>query len=270
MLASPSRAAYFNQRYYGGNMGVSQASGSSPPIKEASARSAWNIRRDSESVVLCGSLRSSLSAFKEAYGDLTRDNIRVLSPNEPNVQGEDAGFVTFVNDHGTHAEVERRHLAAMERADQVLVLAPDGRIGASTAFELGYAYASGLPVAFAHRTTEPILQQLAETDCQGFPRPSPRSLPALQSYYADAAKRRGWAGETPSTILSLLEGEVEELGDALEPMRMEGERDSVPSELADVFLYVIHLANELGIDLHRAIVNKERLNHARFEDVHRE
>ncbi|MDB5159840.1 MAG: MazG protein [Candidatus Saccharibacteria bacterium] len=90
----------------------------------------------------------------------------------------------------------------------------------------------------------------------------------LQVYYAETAKRRGWDEETAKETVLLL---AEELGELARAVRKhEGmNRDHVydvelGEELADVQLYLIHLANQTGVDLGAAVIAKEVTNEARF------
>jgi NTP pyrophosphatase (non-canonical NTP hydrolase) len=102
---------------------------------------------------------------------------------------------------------------------------------------------------------------LLESDSRDAPS---HTLLALQSYYVRAAEDRGWSQETPTATLELLKGEVEELEAAME----DGDDvNATALELADVQLYVVHLANVLGLDLSEAVREKEQINRARFDRV---
>lgn len=64
----------------------------------------------------------------------------------------------------------------------------------------------------------------------------------------------------------------EEVGELSEEMRKEHQRglsekrkDKIKYELYDVLHYVTHIANIYGIDLEDAIIEKDKINEARYE-----
>jgi NTP pyrophosphatase (non-canonical NTP hydrolase) len=99
----------------------------------------------------------------------------------------------------------------------------------------------------------------------------PPPLPAVksfQTYYARAAVRRGYEKESAENTLLLMLEEFGELASAIRKRqklrRDHGSRSNEEQELADVFIYVVHLANVLGIDLGEAVHAKEQINIKRF------
>jgi NTP pyrophosphatase (non-canonical NTP hydrolase) len=101
------------------------------------------------------------------------------------------------------------------------------------------------------------------------PTRAPEGLRAFQHYYRQAAMRRGYNDTDAKQCLLLMVEEVGEL--ARELRRNEGitrhtadSGASDISELADVFLYVVHMANLLNIDLASIVGSKEAINHSRF------
>lgn len=100
-----------------------------------------------------------------------------------------------------------------------------------------------------------------------------QGLATLQSYYARAAAMRGYGSESPRDCLLLLTEEVGELARAIRKSAglvrhgSYADADSC-AELADVQLYVVHLANVLGVDLGRAVAEKDAVNAARARRVH--
>ena len=66
----------------------------------------------------------------------------------------------------------------------------------------------------------------------------------------------------------LLTEEVGELARAIRKRvglaRSGGSASDPAAELADVQLYVLHLANVIGVDLADAVAAKEQVNHARY------
>ncbi len=223
-------------------------------------------------VTVCGSYRRDPDKLQQEYLELKEAGCRVLSPSDLEFVSEIDGFVFSEGDRGkTTREIEARHLQAMEGADLVWLHCPGGYVGTSAAMELGFARAVGLRVFAGERPADVTLADLVEV-C-GSPgaaveaiaddlgdAPS-HALAGLQHYYARAAMRRGWSGESAEQTLELLKGEVSELEEEL-AAAPEGEAASL--ELADVQLYLVHLANILGADLGDAVRAKERINAARF------
>jgi NTP pyrophosphatase (non-canonical NTP hydrolase) len=91
----------------------------------------------------------------------------------------------------------------------------------------------------------------------------------VQEYYRRIAAQRGFEKETAHDCFVLLVEEVGELArvlrkrEGLARHHASGKHDE-SLELADVLLYVVHMANILGIDLSDAIKMKEEINLARF------
>ena len=87
------------------------------------------------------------------------------------------------------------------------------------------------------------------------------ALAAFQYYYRRVAIQRGYKSEGPKDCLLLM---VEEVGELAREIRQrerlvrhgEPSESSESKELADIFLYVVHMANVLGVDL--ASVVQER------------
>jgi NTP pyrophosphatase (non-canonical NTP hydrolase) len=98
-----------------------------------------------------------------------------------------------------------------------------------------------------------------------------RGIDRLQRYYRLAASRRGWDKESPRDALLLLTEELGELARAVR--KLEGldrnhdldEIGNVGEELADLQLYIVHLANTLGLELANAVTTKEQVNARRSE-----
>ncbi len=93
----------------------------------------------------------------------------------------------------------------------------------------------------------------------------------LRRLIADFARARDWEKfHSPKNLLMALVGEVGELAaelqwqpddvDAFDPAR----RDRLRSELADVGIYLVRLADVLDVDLTEAIKAKMQENEGRF------
>jgi NTP pyrophosphatase (non-canonical NTP hydrolase) len=147
--------------------------------------------------------------------------------------------------------------------------------------ELGYARALGIPVFSVVKIADEVLGdgvtvvpgiEFIESAYSDGAAHLGGGLARLQSYYKTVAEHRGWARENARDTLLLLTEEIGELARAIR--RAEGlsrhqadEHQDVGGELADVQLYVVHLANTLGLDLSRAVMAKERVNAERFTHV---
>jgi NTP pyrophosphatase (non-canonical NTP hydrolase) len=235
--------------------------------------------QQSLSVVVCGSYRRGVDVLARdvaAFADL---GCRVLSPRGVDFATEQAGFVYLADEIGVSpAEIEGRHLEALRASDLVWLHAPGGYLGPSGAFELGVAYMAGVPVYSRDLPNDATLRyfaQVADSPTAAVERAQSElrfrpgaPLAALQAYYARAASRRGWDAEGPAESMLLLTEEVGELARAVR--RLLGlSRSSVADELnaseelADVQLYVVHLANVMGVDLAAAVTGKERENDRR-------
>lgn len=229
------------------------------------------------SAVICGSFRRDPAVLRTEFSELQGAGCTVLSPVDLDFVGEVDGFVYRADEIGrATADVERHHLETMRAADLVWLHCPDGYVGSSAAMELGFARALGVRVFARQRPRDVTLADLvivcdspgaavAQARDELGPVPAD-ALPALQGYYSRAAARRGWSGETPEETIEFLRGEVEELGEAIETEPAA----AAALEVADVQLYLVHLANALAFDLGAAVREKERINAERFETTAQE
>jgi dCTP diphosphatase len=231
-------------------------------------------------VVICGSFHRRADILEETCSRFVEAGAAVLSPTDLDFVEERGGFLLAADeiDHLPEA-IEERHLNAMRTADFMWLHAPDGYVGRSAAMELGFAHALGLTVyastepedvalrGMVELTTSPEKALAASTPLALASRAPTGALIALQQYYDRASRRRGWSDETAEDALRLLAGEIDELSQALRAtgglaVAVDGEDPTL--ELADVALYVVHVANILQIDLGTAISMKERINAERF------
>jgi NTP pyrophosphatase (non-canonical NTP hydrolase) len=232
-------------------------------------------------VVLCGTFHRDLEGLAHDYHALTSIGCDVLSPRDINFVAEVDGFALAAHEVDDEPRaVEQRHLEALQQADFVWLHAPEGYVGASATLELGVAYAYGIQVFARERPGDPMLgtfvqvvddvhtasQVVAESGLMVPARP----LDALQTYYDRIAHERGYASESLQDSMLLLTEEVGELARAVRK-RVGLARSSsnaagdLEAELADVQLYLLHLANLCEVSLANAVLEKERLNAGRFE-----
>lgn len=227
-------------------------------------------------VALCGSYRRDPEGLASAYSRLGGE-FNVLSPASLDFVDPKAEFVRLAGELGESAfDVESRHLAAVAEADFVWLHAPGGYVGTSASLEIGHARALGIPVLTDAELADEMLRSMvtrvsgidgiraAATGLAG------AGLAGLQSYYRRVSARRGWDNESARDTLLLITEEVGELARAVrksEGLKRDGGFAGVDeaNELADVQLYLVHLANVLGVDLASAVTNKERINAERFD-----
>jgi len=242
--------------------------------------SSLTTRRDRPTAVLCGSFRREPDSLRIDLQGL-EEIADVLSPTSVEFVGDWDGFVYTKPDEGSSPdELERNHLEALRDADFVWLHAPDGYVGPSATLEIGAAQEAGIPIfartmpkdvtlrLFVRIVADPaaVIQHLVS------PADAPvTSLGALQRYYSRVASQRGYDDETIQDAMLLLTEEVGELARAIRK-RIDLHRDSGPNlneaamELADIQLYVLHLANLLSVNLGVAVLDKERINDVRFRE----
>lgn len=99
--------------------------------------------------------------------------------------------------------------------------------------------------------------------------PENPTLKDLQRYVAENCQERGWTKDSPSEKFVLFIEEVGELAKAMrnaagiyiEPAK---QRDMpLEEEFADVFSYLLDLANCFQVDLEQAFRAKEKINQSR-------
>jgi NTP pyrophosphatase (non-canonical NTP hydrolase) len=243
---------------------------------DPSARRASRLET-SAVVTLCGSFRKDAKGLTDAFQQLKDLRCRVLSPTSTGIELEKDGFVYMRGETADAPEaIEQRHLRAIQKSEFVWLHAPDGYVGLSAALEVGFACASGIPVFASQpirdRTVAEfvkVVRSPAEAIERSLVAPAtPSSLPAFQNYYRRMAVTRGYSSEDANQCLLLMVEEVGELARALRKRskltRHHGTSAAEAAELADVFLYVVHLANILQLDLDGAVRTKEKVNHERF------
>ncbi len=228
-------------------------------------------------VVLSGTFRRDPKGLEAAFDNLLELGCRILSPRNVRVESERDGFV-FMEGESWHAPeaLERRHLQAIESAQFVWLHAPDGYVGLSGALEIGFACSAGIPVFSTNRPKEASVANFVNIVAtpeealvamrHGQPH-TPKSLPAFQDYYRRIAIQRGYASENAKDCLLLMLEEVGELARALRKQQglvRHHANETTGLEVADVFLYLVHLANILNVDLAKLVKEKEALNHNRF------
>lgn len=230
-------------------------------------------------VVLCGSFRRDPGGLALIHAELDR-RFALLSPSSVAFVDPTAEFVRLPGelDQSTGA-IEDKHLGALTGADFVWLHCPDGYVGTSAAMEIGHARALGIPVFASCAPSDATLRDYVTLVASPSEAPAHvaaapgRGLAALQRYYERVSERRGWSSETPQDTLLLLTEELGELARAVRKstgIRRDGAypATAIEQELADVQLYLVHLANSLGVDIADAVTAKEADNARRFVERH--
>jgi len=237
------------------------------------ARKLGASRNGTVTAVLCGSFRRDVDGLRSDFRLLVEMGCRVLSPTSLDWTAERDGFVFSAGEEAEDPrDIEQKHLTAMREAHFVWLHSPAGYVGRSAAMEVGYAHALGLPIFARTPPQDVTLAALVRrADAVGSAVAAIRSgdisapangLDALQRYYRRAAQARGWSHEKVQECLGLLRDEMAELSEAI---KTNGQRSREAAlEMADVQLYVAHLANVAGIDLAQAVIEKEHINSERF------
>lgn len=230
-----------------------------------------------KSVVLIGTFRKEQEKLKQLYERLCKD-FDVLCPKSVDFVETAADFVKAHHElNDGIVTIEERLLKAMRDADFVWLFAPGGYVGLSAAFEIGNAHSLGIPIYTDETPSDPLIGKMitdvvkSPDDVQERVHKPGHGINGLQSYYARVSKRRGWAEESARDTMLLLTEEIGELARAIRKdeglSRDEGYANvSVLDELADVQLYLVHLANRLNVNLADAVTQKENKNDIRHKN----
>ena len=235
-------------------------------------------------VVISGSFRRYFDGINETVKAFESLGVDVLSPKASKVINPGEEFAILETDDTSDPQtLEQRHLDAITAADALYLYDPDGYIGDSSKMELGWANALGKPVFCKELVADSTLkffcgtvatpEQVKATLVTRSPLETinPRSsVVVLQQYIHDMVVRRGFAKETPRDVLLLMVEEVGELAKAVRKylgLKSDEERKKrypkLEGELADVFIYLLDLANLLEISLFHALHEKEQENEKR-------
>lgn len=231
-------------------------------------------------IVICGTFRRAYEQLREDFNALRRAGAAILSPIDIAFVDAVDGFVFAAHEVGAEpAMVQARHLEALKAADAIWLHSPSGYVGPSAALELGVAHALGVPVFCREAPVDVTLRHFAEVvdgpvaalervGGLGTHTPS-RPLDLLQDYYQRVAEERGYSHESPQDTMLLLTEEIGELARAVRHRvglaRSGGyQGEDAGAELADVQLYLLHLANVLDVRIGEAVALKERANARKF------
>src|SRR5665648_467151 len=214
------------------------------------------------SVVIVGSFRKDPTSLRGLFEYLSSKYI-ILSPMSIEWSNLGDEFVKVSSDNDkTVKEIEERHLDTICDSDFVVLFAPDGYVGLSGALEIGFAHALGIPVISDQKVNDQTIAAMLDgiLDIDSTNIDYGRGLKVLQRQYSKIAKRRGWDEESARDTMLLLTEEVGELARAVrkhEGLKRDGEFDTqLGEEIADVQIYLAHLANTVNVDLGDAVTDK--------------
>lgn len=112
-------------------------------------------------VTICGSFKRAPQQLAELFLELETTGCRVLSPLSLNFTNQKEPFVKLSSEVDfSILEIEKFHLRAIAESDFIWLHCPDGYIGLSGAFELGYALALHKPIYSNATPTDITLAQL--------------------------------------------------------------------------------------------------------------
>ena len=98
-------------------------------------------------VVICGTYHRDPAGLRRIFRELEATGCRILSPIAINFQNIHDEVVVTSNEMDLSIdELEKFHIRAIREADFIWLHNPEGHIGISASYELGYANAAGIPV----------------------------------------------------------------------------------------------------------------------------
>ncbi len=226
-------------------------------------------------VTLIGTFRKDSTGLSKIF-DVLKKNHQLISPKSISFIDKTADFVKARHEANDDVNaIEERVLSSILKSDFVWLFCPSGYVGLSTAFEIGFAHSAGVPIFTDHMPQDEMMQTMITKVVK-----SPASVPlghnkpgrgicGLQSYYEKVSKRRGWDKESARDTLLLLTEEVGELARVIRKTKglkrhKSYQGISLEDELADIQLYLVHLANITGVELGSAVNNKEKKNQKRY------
>jgi len=111
------------------------------------------------SAVICGSYHRKPEMLRRIFRELEMTGCRILSPISLNFLNLASPVVTTVDEFDLNIyELEKFHLRTMREADFIWLHAPEGHVGISSAYELGYANALKKPVFCLDQPSDEMLQ----------------------------------------------------------------------------------------------------------------
>jgi hypothetical protein len=132
----------------------------SGPWEETLEKIYNNCDKGSEpSCTISGSFRKFYGGIIETKEEFEKNGIEVISPKKSKITSSKKGFVILESDSILMpGEIEDLHLDAIEDSDFVYIYNPEGYVGYSTRFEIGYALALRKPIFSLELVDDEVLQ----------------------------------------------------------------------------------------------------------------
>lgn len=117
-----------------------------------------------QSCAIIGSFRKHYNKILELSREFETIGIKVLTPKLSKIVNPDEDFVLLESDccngqYPSISHIEDQVLSAILDADFVYVCNPDGYIGLSTSFEIGYALSRGISIYSLEAPQDTMLSQ---------------------------------------------------------------------------------------------------------------
>src|SRR5579863_6681706 len=107
-----------------------------------------------------GSFHRHMEAITAAVHELAALSVRVLSPADPRIVGQQGEFLFVASDPVRSVRlVQDRHLESIRAANFLWLVCPDGYVGQSASMEIGYAVSEGVPIFATSSPTDLTLRQ---------------------------------------------------------------------------------------------------------------
>lgn len=110
-------------------------------------------------IVVCGSFHKDADGLRRLFKELEVCGCRILSPVSLDFTDLSDAVVSTNNENDLSiGELEKYHLRTIRDADLVWLHAPEGYVGISAAYEIGYANALQKPVFCFTKLADEMLQ----------------------------------------------------------------------------------------------------------------
>lgn len=237
-------------------------------------------------VVISGLFRKAFPEIQQVVAEFEKEGFEILSPKKSRVINPGEEFAVLESDETTDPKaLEDGRLEAIAKADVLYVVAPKGYLGDSAKMELGFAYALRKHIYCSEKVDditlklycgekaapEEVAEKISAYELTAEHLHPRYSLAELQAYVHHMVKKRGFDKETPKDVMLLMVEEVGELAKALRKysgLKVDEKKSekytAAEEEIADVFIYLVDLANLLGASLFDVFLAKEKENEKHF------
>lgn len=111
-------------------------------------------------VTISGSFRKFYNEICRTYDIFEQNGITVLSPKKSRIINPDDEFIFLETDSGKFVrETEDKHLESIGKSNFVYIVNPNGYIGDSVKFEMGYAHAHRKPIYSSDAIDDLVLKE---------------------------------------------------------------------------------------------------------------